>query len=230
MARIAIITARGGSKRIPGKNIRSFHGKPILAYSIETALESKLFDEVMVSTDDKQIAEIALKYGAKVPFLRSEKNSDDFAGTADVIAEVLNEYKKAALSFEYACCIYPTAPLLSSSTLYKAFQLLTVKNYDTVFPVCSFSFPIQRALKITESKVEMMWPENAMRRSQDLEPAYHDAGQFYWINTESFLNHNKLYTNNSGSIILDEMMVQDIDNENDWKLAELKHTLLNQKI
>ncbi|HEY1037869.1 MAG TPA: pseudaminic acid cytidylyltransferase [Bacteroidia bacterium] len=228
MANVAIITARGGSKRIPRKNIKLFRGKPIIAYSIETALNSGLFDFVMVSTDDDEIAKVATQHGAEVPFMRSPKTADDYSPTADVITEVLHDLQKSGKHFDFACCLYPTAPFITTLSLNKAYELMMEKNYDSTFPVCAFSYPIQRGLKINnEGKIEMMWPENASKRSQDLAPAYHDAGQFYWINTGSFLKSNKIFTSNSGSIILDEMEVQDIDTETDWKIAELKHSLLH---
>ncbi|MES2762449.1 MAG: pseudaminic acid cytidylyltransferase [Bacteroidota bacterium] len=226
MNNVAIITARGGSKRIPKKNIKDFLGKPIIAYSIETALNSGLFDYVMVSTDDNEIAEVAKKYGAQVPFVRSKQTSDDFTGTADVVIEVLHDLKKIGKEFINACCIYPTAPFISKQTLNESYQLLIGKKFDSVFPVCSFSYPIQRALEINDSKTKMVWGENLNKRSQDLPARYHDAGQFYWMNVESFLIEKKLFTNNTGSVILDELQVQDIDNETDWKLAELKFNLL----
>jgi pseudaminic acid cytidylyltransferase len=226
MSNVAIIIARGGSKRIPRKNIKEFKGKPIIAYSIETALTSGLFDYVMVSTEDNEIADIAIKYGAEVPFIRSKKNADDFSGTADVILEVLNDLNKVNKQFENVCCIYPTAPFISVKTLSDAYEILIKNKFDTVFPICSFSYPIQRALKVNSSKVEMIWPENLNKRSQDLKPCYHDAGQFYWMNVLVFSNEKKMFTSNSGSIVLNELQVQDIDNETDWKLAELKHTLL----
>ncbi|MBL7911103.1 MAG: pseudaminic acid cytidylyltransferase [Bacteroidia bacterium] len=226
MANAAIIIARGGSKRIPRKNIKLFRGKPIIAYSIETALNSGLFDYVMVSTDDDEIAVIAKKAGAEVPFKRSEKNSDDLSTTADVISEVLTELKAGGKQFENACCIYPTAPFITKEILNDAYELLVKNKFDSVFPVCSFSYPIQRALQIKDAKVSMILPENINKRSQDLQTTYHDAGQFYWLNTSSFLKEKKMFTQNSGSVILNELQVQDIDNDTDWKIAELKHTLL----
>jgi len=222
---LAIIPARGGSKRIPGKNIKEFLGKPIIAYSIQTALESNLFQEVMVSTDDSQIADIALRYGAKVPFMRSKENSDDFAGTADVLFEVLVDYKKNGIFFDSACCIYPTAPLLKRENLIETYNLLISENYDTVFPVVKFSYPIFRALKFENNKVNMIWEENLSKRSQDLPDSFHDTGQFYWFKINEFLKQKKLFTENSGALILKETQVQDIDNETDWKLAELKYKL-----
>ena len=227
MKKLAIIPARGGSKRIPKKNIKYFLGKPIIAYSIESAVDSKLFDEVMVSTDDKDIAEIAIRYGAKVPFFRSEENSDDHATTIDVIEEVLNEYKLRNKIYDYTCCIYPCAPFLSVENLQKSFLKLQLNNYDCVFPIVRFSYPIQRAVKLNKSgSVVMFHPEYMQTRSQDLEASFHDAGQFYWVNTNEFLKEKKVFTKNSGSIILNELQVQDIDDETDWLIAELKHSLL----
>jgi len=226
MANVAIITARGGSKRIPRKNIKMFRGKPIIAYSIETALSSGLFDYVMVSTDDQEIAEVAKNYGAIVPFTRSPETANDYAGTSEVILEVLNDLKSLGKQFDLACCIYPTAPFITKQTLEESLNILIEKKFDTVFPVCPFSYPIQRALEITNSKTSMLWPENIGKRSQDLSPRYYDAGQFYWMNVEAFQTHKKLFTENTGSIILSELQVQDIDHETDWKIAELKHILL----
>ena len=224
MKKIAIITARSGSKRIPKKNIKIFLGKPIIAYSIEKAINSKLFDRVMVSTDDKEIADISKNYGAEVPFFRSKKNSDDFSTTPDVLIEVLETYKKLNEEFDFGCCIYPTAPLISKKELKKSFDILISKKYDCVFPILPFSYPIQRALRIENSeKVEMINPLNYRVRSQDLEKMYHDAGQFYWFNVSKFINKKKLWTNNTGFIIVDEINTQDIDDEMDWKLAEIKY-------
>lgn len=225
---IAIITARGGSKRIPKKNIKDFLGKPIIAYSIIAALESKLFDEVMVSTDDMQIAEISKSLGAKVPFMRSKGNSNDYAGTSDVILEVLDKYKKNGNIFDYCCCIYPTAPFITLEKLEESFELFKVKNYDSLFPVVKYSYPIQRSYKFVDDKISMVWPENYSKRSQDLEQIYHDAGQFYWLKVEEFNKKKQIYTDNSGAIIVSEIEAQDIDNEEDWKLAEMKFKLLKE--
>lgn len=230
MYKLCIIPARGGSKRIPRKNIKEFLGKPIIAYSIEAALQSNLFDEVMVSTDDNEIAEIAKKYGAKVPFLRSEENANDYATTVDVINEVLQQYKKISKSFKAACCIYPTAPFVSENKLKEAFDLLEINNYDCVFPVMEFSFPIQRALKKdSNNKMELFQPEHLNSRSQDLEKAYHDSGQFYWFKTKEILEKGKLWTDNTGVIVIKESEGQDIDTLEDWKLAEIKYKLLHEK-
>lgn len=225
MPNLCIIPARGGSKRIPRKNIKDFLGKPIIAYSVEAALQSDLFDEVMVSTDDEEIAEIAKHYGAKVPFLRSDEKSNDFTNTFGVIEEVLNEYQKIGNTFEFTCCIYPCAPFVTSSKLAIAFQIMKQNQYDSVFPIMSFAFPIQRALKQNNNKISFFYPEFSLSRSQDLEKSYHDAGQFYWLNTEIILKNKKILTDNSGCILISEFEGQDIDNEMDWRLAELKFKL-----
>jgi len=226
MGNICIIPARGGSKRIPRKNIKEFLGKPIIAYSIQAALDSGLFDEVMVSTDDLEIADIAKKYGAKVPFMRSAKNSDDFATTFDVIEEVINYYKDQAIEFDNLCCLYSCAPFVSPKVLLRAYNQLTKKEFDTVFPIIAYSFPIQRALRVNQGKVSMILEANLNIRSQDLEERFHDAGQFYWCNTIEVLKRKKILTPNSGGIIITELEAQDIDTETDWKLAELKYKLL----
>jgi pseudaminic acid cytidylyltransferase len=228
MSKLAIIPARGGSKRIPKKNINFFLDKPIIAYAIETALNSKLFDEVMVSTDDHEIADIALKYGAKVPFIRSDKNSNDFASTVDVIKEVILSYTNLGIKFEYASCIYPCTPLLSKERLLESFYLLEDKNLDCVFPVIKYGFPIQRAIRINVTGlIEMFQPEHLTTRSQDLEPSFHDAGQFYSFSINNFLLKQKLVTDNTGYIEVSEMEAQDIDNLVDWELAELKYKIIN---
>jgi pseudaminic acid cytidylyltransferase len=224
---IAIITARGGSKRIPYKNIKPFRGKPIIAYSIETTLNSGLFDEVMVSTDDAKIVEIAKQFGAKIPFMRSDKNADDYAGTAEVLLEVLEDYRtKEKLNFDYACCIYPTAPFVTVARLREGYELMINRKYDVVFAVAKFDYPIQRSLHFIKDKLQMIYPENELKRSQDLPSAYHDAGQFYWFDIATFVKEKTLFGNNVGGIILSALEVQDIDTETDWKLAELKHNLL----
>ncbi len=223
---LAIITARGGSKRIPRKNIRSFLGHPIIKYSIDAALQSNCFDEVMVSTDDNEIAEISRKLGATVPFYRSGNTSGDFATTADVIEEVLMKYKGLNRDFGCCCCIYPTAPFVTSERLREGFRILKSADADTVFPVVRFSYPIQRALKIEEGRIRMIWPDNLNKRSQDLMPAYHDAGQFYWLKIKNFLHGKKLFTDNSWPIEIPESEVQDIDNEEDWKIAEMKYKII----
>ena len=223
---IAIIPARGGSKRIPRKNIRDFLGKPIIAYTIAAALNSRLFDEVMVSTDDEEIAKVARKFGASVPFYRSKATSDDFATTASVLIEVLLEYAAAGENFAYGCCLYPTAPLIKASSLIHAHELLKAKQHDTVFPVLRYSYPIWRSLRMEEGVVKMNWPEHLQSRTQDLPASYHDAGQFYWFNVKTFMQKQVLFTENTGAIELNDLEVQDIDNLIDWRLAELKYSLV----
>jgi len=227
MNNICIIPARGGSKRIPRKNIKDFLGKPIIAYSIQAAINSNLFDEIMVSTDDLEIAEIARKYGAKVPFLRSSKNSNDFATTFDVINEVILKYELLNKTFDYTCCIYACAPFVTENKLNNAFDLLRDQNYDCILPITAFGFPIQRAFKVDEnSKTSFFNPEFSLTRSQDLEQSYHDVGQFYWMNTNKCLQQGAVITNNTGSIIISELEAQDIDTKVDWKLAELKYKMM----
>ena len=228
MHNLTIIPARGGSKRIPKKNIRDFLGKPIIAYSIETALQSGLFEEVMVSTDDKEIAEIAIKYGAKVPFYRSDEASNDFATTMTVIQEVITDYmNKLNKEFDLVCCIYPTAPLIQVQHLKTGLDLILTKNFDSVFPVVAFGYPIWRGLELLDGeKTQMVWPEYQNSRSQDLKKIYHDAGQWYWMNMKQL--GDSIFTQNTGSVILSDNEVQDIDNITDWKLAEMKYKLLNE--
>ena len=224
MRNICIIPARGGSKRIPRKNIKEFLGKPIIAYSIEAALKSGLFDEVMVSTDDEEIAAIAKQYGASVPFMRSEATANDFASSDDVLVEVLNEYQKRGKVFDNMCCIYATAPLISSNDLAEALQLLNNSKFDCVYPVVEFSYPIWRCLDVAEDgSMKRHWPECEYSRSQDLPKEYHDSGTFYWYK----LADGKFTEKSVGAIILSEERVQDIDTETDWKLAEMKFKLLN---
>jgi pseudaminic acid cytidylyltransferase len=229
MSNLAIIPARGGSKRIPRKNIKKFLGKPIIAYSIEAANESGLFNEIMVSTDDKEIALIAREYGAKVPFLRSKKNANDYATTADVLLEVIQTYNSHGKIFDNIACIYPTAPFITPIKLQQAFEQLTNNNLDAVFPVVKYNYPIQRSLKVCDDKLEFFHPEFEKTRSQDLEIAYHDVGQFYFLRTSSLQSNKSIFSKNTGGIIISEMEAQDIDNAIDWKLAEIKYELLNDK-
>ena len=228
MSRLAIITARGGSKRIPKKNIREFCGKPILAYSIEAALSSGLFDHVMVSTDDTEIAEIAKKYGAEVPFFRSKVTSGDFATTNDVLAEVLAEYEKRGMHFDVACCIYPTAPFVTAEKLQAAVKQLEASDADTLIPVVSFSYPPQRAMVVEQERLVFKYPEYLDSRSQDLQPHYHDVGQFYVFRTDRFAVNKKLMVGNILPLIVSELEVQDIDNLTDWKIAEMKYRLMTE--
>ena len=224
---IAIIPARGGSKRIPRKNIKNFLGKAIIAYSIEAALASELFDEVMVSTDDKEIADIAKQYGAKVPFFRSKGTANDYAGLTDVIIEVINEYKKQDQQFDHVCCLLATAPFVEAKHLQEAFKKLEDSTFDTVFPVVRYAFPIQRAMQFEGENIKMIWSENMSQRSQDLKPSFHDAGLFYWAKTKIILEQKKLWTDNTTAIEISEQTAQDIDTNEDWKIAELKYKLVN---
>lgn len=224
MSIVAIITARGGSKRIPRKNIKDFMGKPMLAYAIEAAAASNLFDEVMVSTEDKEIAEVALKYGAKVPFVRSEETANDYATTSDVLKEVVQEYSKQGKDFDYICCIYPCVPFLTADILKEAYKTFIDSNADSLTPVVRFSYPIQRAFRVNnENCLEWREPENALKRSQDLEPMYHDVGMFYFMKGDFFIHPAK----KTAFIEMDERNIQDIDTVEDWKMAELKYRIIN---
>ena len=222
---ICIIPARGGSKRIPKKNIKLFLGKPIISYSIELALKSNLFDEIMVSTDNDEIAEIAIKSGANIPFFRSSQNSNDFATTLDVIQEVRLEYLKLNKIFDNVCCIYPTAPLVNISDLVKGYDLIKMKLYDVVYPITEFSYPILRSVIIDNlGNIKMKWPEYANSRSQYLEKHFHDCGQWYWYNNSGLMNNR---FENIKPVIIDNIGVQDIDNLSDWKLTEMKYKIIN---
>lgn len=223
---IAIITARGGSKRIPQKNIKEFCGKPIIAYSIEAAINSGIFDEVMVSTDSMEIAKIAIKYGAKVPFMRSEANSSDYATTSDVLAEVIDEYRKRGREFDYMACLYPTAPFITQEKLKNAMEMLIEQDGLMAMPVVQFSYPPQRGYIIENDKLNMKYMENAEKRSQDFEKIYHDAGQFYLVQMKGYWDNNGRIYRGITPIIVDEMEVQDIDNETDWKIAEIKYNFM----
>ena len=226
MSAIALITARGGSKRIPRKNIKDFLGRPMLFYSVEAALKAGCFDEVMVSTDDEEIAEAARRAGAQVPFMRSAATSNDHATTADVIAEVMSSYDLRGRSFELGCCIYPTAPFITPERLKAGYEALAFSDADTLVPVVRFSYPIQRALKIENGRLSMISPEHINSRSQDLMPAYHDVGQFYWFRTSVFMAKRRLFSDHTLALELPESEVQDIDNEEDWKIAEMKYRIL----
>ncbi len=221
---LAIIPARGGSKRIPRKNIRSFRGRPIIAWSIDAALASGIFDHVMVSTDDDEIAAVAQACGAEVPFRRAPETSGDHATTAAVLSEVLQRYHALGHRPELACCLYATAPLVRPEDLRQGRDALLNGPFDVIMPVVSFSYPIWRSLKRGEDgRIALNWPQNLNARSQDLPPAYHDAGQWYLFKVSRFLATGVLMGDNSGSVLLPETRVQDIDTEEDWALAELKH-------
>lgn len=229
MKKIAIITARGGSKRIPRKNIKEFCGKPILAYSIEAAVKSGEFDTVMVSTDDEEIAQIARQYGAEVPFYRSEKTSGDFATTNDVLLEVIEEYEKCGETFDMGCCIYPTAPFVTADKLKDALEKFNESDADSLIPVVSFSYPPQRALIVENERLVFEYPQYMDSRSQDLTPHYHDVGQFYLFRVPNYKVNKKLMLGNILPYIVSEMEVQDIDNETDWEIAELKYQVMKNK-
>lgn len=226
MKNILIIPARGGSKRIPRKNIRDFLGRPIIAYSIEAALTSGCFDEVMVSTDDKEIAELSASYGARVPFYRSPELSTDMAMTVPVLIEVLSEYERLGQRFDNICCLYPCAPFVTSARLREAMELLQNNNIDSILPVTRFSYPPQRGLAVRDGRAVMLHPENYNVRSQDLEAWYHDAGQFYCARISALMEQQRLFCDNTLPLILPESEVQDIDTEEDWKAAEFKYHLL----
>lgn len=228
MSRLAIIPARGGSKRIPRKNIKEFCGKPILTYSIDAALKTKLFDEIMVSTDDEEIAKIAQDYGASIPFMRSNKASDDFAIIKDVLTEVLRTYREQGRIFNQICCILPTAPLIDASDIIAAHKILERERCVSVIPVVKYSYNIFRSLKIENGKLQMIWPDNFSKRSQDLPDAYHDAGLFYWYTKKYFTEMIPGFGESAYPYIIDEIRVQDIDTIDDWNTAELKYTVMQK--
>lgn len=226
---LAIIPARGGSKRIPRKNIKDFLGKPIISYSIEIALACKLFDEIMVSTDDNEIAKVSKQYGAKIPFMRSQINSNDYATTMDVIEEVYHQYFNSGIKIENILCIYPTAPLANPDDIKKGFEKFKSNLSGVLLPITRFSYTPLRGLKVSpQNKIEMWFPENQAKRSQDLEKIYHDAGQWYWIKSE-FIG-KPIFGDQTDFVEIPEFRVQDIDNETDWKLAELKYKMLHNEI
>ena len=221
-SRVAIIPARGGSKRIPRKNIREFCGKPMIAWSIEAALRSGCFDRVIVSTDDDEIAKIAENYGAEVPFRRPASISDDYTVTRSVVNHAIHEIEKAYGQINYVCCIYATAPFMKGPDLSLAYKTLIDRKLDFVFSAGAFSYPIQRAFRITEEgSAERIWPEHRFTRSQDLEHAYHDAGQFYWGRKQAFLDNKDTVSSLAVPYVLPSHLVNDIDEEEDWKRAEI---------
>jgi pseudaminic acid cytidylyltransferase len=225
---VAIIPARGGSKRIPKKNIKHFHGKPIIAYTIESALKSGLFSRVIVSTDETEIAEIAKNHGADVPFLRSKENADDFATTSSVLIEVLEQLALKGESFTTACCLYPTSPLIDSNDLKGAYDQFKRNQNDVLISCVSYGFPIQRSFHLNEANlVELNQPEAINLRSQDLIKNYHDAGALYFFDIQKFNTSKSLWVGNIGAFELSELKVQDIDTLEDWKMAELKYSILH---
>ncbi len=228
--KIAIIPARGGSKRIPNKNIKLFHGKPIIAYAIDNALKSGLFDEVFVSTDNEEIAAIARENGAIVPVLRSSENADDFATTSDVLIEVLKYHQEIGKYIGTACCIYPTTPLLTSKDLIAANDIFSKEKYDVLITCVAYDSPIQRAFELNAaSEVILREPECINMRSQELPKTFHDAGAFYFFDVNKFLQNKSLWVGRIGAYPLPDLKVQDIDNPEDWTLAELKFQLLSNE-
>lgn len=222
MKNLCIIPARGGSKRIPRKNVKPFLGKPMLAYPIEAALNTGLFEEVMVSTDDEEIAEVARQYGANVPFMRSTETANDYATLADVLHEVLDEYKNRGMQFDNMCCILATSPMLQSEDIRNGYTKLINSEFSTIVPIVQFSYPILRSFKMDDNgAISYNWPQYAKSRSQDLPDAFHDSGTFYWHK----VNVWKTGKLTRGGIVVSEETVQDIDTEQDWKMAELKYKL-----
>jgi N-acylneuraminate cytidylyltransferase len=224
MKTLVIIPARGGSKRIPRKNIKNFLGEPIISKVIKTVLAANISDEIMVSTDDPAIADISKKSGAKIPFMRSAITANDTATTSDVISEVLQNYKEKNIHFDLICCIYPTAVLSTATHLINAkSMLLSQAETDGVITLCPFESSIFRSFKIEQNKAQMNWPEHEFTRSQDLAESYRDAGQFYFFKTKSFLTQNKVLMKNLSPLVLNKLEAQDIDDLADWQLAEMKY-------
>ena len=226
---ICVIPARGGSKRIPRKNIKNFFGQPMIAYSIKAALKSECFDQVIVSTDDAEIAEVAKSFGASVPFVRPDELANDYAGTVPVIKHAIVWFDGQGQSPSEVCCLYATAPFVQADAIRKAYKQMKQEQAEYCFTATSFAFPIQRAIKVTaENRIEMFYPEHLETRSQDLEESYHDAGQFYWGKAEAFKQKKPLFSKNSTPYILPRQLVQDIDTPEDWKRAELMYQVLKK--
>lgn len=225
--RVAIIPARGGSKRIPRKNIKSFAGLPIIAYSIKAALESNLFDRIIVTTDDEEIADVARSFGAEIPFIRPKELSDDHTATIPVIAHAIQTLQKQSV-IHAVCCIYATAPFIRSQDIVTAYNALITQNKHYAFPVTTFPFPIFRSVKRDDAgNIEMFWPQHFATRSQDLEEAYHDVGQFYWGTPDAWLGGKPIFSEAATTIVLPRHLVQDIDTPEDWHRAELMHKVLS---
>lgn len=221
MSRVAIIPARGGSKRIPRKNVKVFCGKPMIAWSIEAAKASGCFDQIIVSTDDDEIASVAREWGATAPFIRPAELSDDFTGTLPVIHHAVEWLIQNYVSVEYTCCLYATAPFVSAEDLRRGLQLIEDTDSSYAFSVTSYPFPIQRAIRITENgRVAMFNPEQFQARSQDLEEAWHDAGQFYWGAAKAWCEERPIFGEDSVPVKIPRHRVQDIDTLEDWIRAE----------
>ena len=227
--RLCVIPARGGSKRIPHKNIKIFCGQAMIGYSIKAALDSKCFDQVIVSTDDDEIAEVAKSFGASIPFFRPESLANDYAGTIPVIKHAIEWFDDQNQLPSEVCCLYATAPFVQADAIRKAYKKMMQEQVDYCFTVTSFASPIQRAIKVTaENRIEMLYPENLETRSQDLEEAYHDAGQFYWGKAESFRQQKPLFSKGATPYILPRHLVQDVDTLEDWRRAELMYQVLKE--
>jgi len=229
---IAVIQARGGSKRIPGKNIKNFLGTPIIQYTLEMALSCQdLFDHVIVTTDSEEIANIAKNAGAEVPFMRPAKLADDYANTAEVVEHAIQESEKIyGEKIDNICCLYATAAFLRTCDIRKGYELLKSKNVSSVFSVTTFPFPIFRAQKIVaDGHLEMFWPEHELTRSNDLPEAYHDAGQFYWLDAQQFLQKKLMYGKDALPVILPRILVQDIDTPEDWETAEILYKICKKR-
>ena len=226
---ICIIPARGGSKRIPRKNIKSFCGQSIIGYSIKAALDSQCFDQVIVSTDDAEIAEVAKSFGASVPFVRPDELANDYTGTIPVIKHAIEWFDDQKQLLSEVCCLYATTPFVQADTIRKAYKQMKQEKADYCFTVTSFEFPIQRAVKVTtENRIEMFHPKYLETRSQDLKEAYHDAGQFYWGKAEAFRQQKPLFSKSATPYLLPRHLVQDIDTPEDWKRAELMYQVLKK--
>ena len=225
---LCIIPARGGSKRLPGKNIKSFFGKPVIDYGITAALASGLFEEVMVSTDDKRIASVAQSSGAAVPFLRRQETSNDTATTLDVLKEVLSDYSRMGVYFDCVCCLYPVAPLVSADDLKKGLEVVREDKAECAFPVVQFDHPVQRALEMKGGLGSYVWTDFANERTQDIQSLYHDAGQWYWFKTDRLMSSNSIGEMNFKILPMSQWRVQDVDDLDDWVMLELKYKYLNQ--
>lgn len=224
---VAIIPARGGSKRIPRKNIKSFNGRPMIAYSILSAKKTGLFDRIIVSTDDEEIGNISKQFGAEVPFVRPTSLSDDLTPTVPVIAHALKECADMGMAIDYACCIYPCAPLLQSDDIVNAYQMMVDKKTNFVYPVAEYPHPIQRALrKLPSGGMKFLYPEHELTRTQDLEALYHDTGQFYWGTTDAWTKGLRMHTDGVGFIVPNYRIV-DIDSDDDWHKAEILFRTIN---
>lgn len=227
MTTICIIPARGGSKRIPRKNIRPFAGKPMIAHSITTAKESGVFDRIIVTTDDPEIMDVARAWGAEIPFIRPPELANDHAGTDAVLIHALKWFEAQGTPATFACCLYATAPFARPQYVREGLEILRRTGATTAFSVTSFPYPIFRALKVTEGdRLQMFWPEHRLTRSQDLPEAYHDAGQFYWMQVPKYLAEGRLFSSDSAPVRLPRHLVQDIDTDEDWVRAELMHKVL----